>query len=390
MRKRQNLVKDYRLVEGKIMDEKKLFVDVEKMLELSSSFRKRIEFAETSRLTESDALRLFESQVRIFESIHDLVRKERYMEAFILNRTVFENYFLISLILKGTKYKLKYKVSINPNETAKGAYERLAKKLKKQCAEGRKDIVSFRPINKHKSIEIVHKGLFSEAGDQIIPVYYFVFNEYDPIRHRVGRIKSISSKELFPEILGKWQKRHEALYKTYLGFRNVLEAALLNDLITNEQMERVLVHYNFLSMFTHLTKTGYELAVDWDRKRHFLLELNLLYVLRILRLYLLLLIDFFSITEHRIRNLEQLISFLDKIDEQYDYFWFIFNEPSEYDIWHYQTLRESRKRKGELLDEKIPYYEDPCERLRRQHQSAYELTTGLTYTSPWPIGDAFP
>ena len=372
------------------MDEEKLFLDVEKMLELSNSFRERIEFAETSRLTEFDALRLFESQVRIFESIQDLVRKERYMEAFILNRTVFENYFLISLILKGTKYKLKYKVSIDPNETAKEAYERLTKTLKKQCVEGRKDIVSFMPVNKYKSIEIVHKGLFSETGDQIIPIYYFVFNEYDSIRHRVGRIKSISSKDLFPEILGKWQKRHEALYKTYFGFRNLLRAALLNDLITNEQMERILVHYNFLSMFTHLTKMGCELTVDWDRERHYLLELNLLYVLRILRLYLLLLIDFFSTTEHQIRNLEQLILFLDKISEQYDYFWFIFNEPSEYDIWHYQTLKESRRRKGELLDEKIPYYADPYERLRRQHQTAYEITTGLTYTSPWPRSDAFP
>ena len=374
------------------MDESELFPDVDGILKVSRDFRHRIEFAETSWLNESEALKLFESQLDISETIRDLVRKDSCFETFILNRTVFENYFLISLILKGTKYKLYYKVSVRPSETPRQAYYRLTAKLQKQLAKGRKDIVSFRPAKSYKQIEIVHRGLLSEKGDRLIPIYYFVFGEYDPIKHRVYKIPSIASKELFSEYLGKWQKKHKALYKTYLGFKNVLEAIQLNDLIAEEQKIRVKVHYNFLSGFTHLTKMGFDLAksYDWKRNAHYLKELNLLYVIRILRLYLLLLIDFFSKTEHKIRDVEKLTSYLNEIGGKYDYFWFIFNRPSEYDFWKYQTAKEYHRKKGKLLDEQIPYYKDPYNRLRRQHQSAHELTTGLIYTSPWPRRDALP
>lgn len=84
------------------MDTDQLISDVEEIVKISCSFRERIEFTETSWTTESEALNLFESQLNIFETTKDLVTSDRFTEAFILTRTVFENYFLISLILKGT------------------------------------------------------------------------------------------------------------------------------------------------------------------------------------------------------------------------------------------------------------------------------------------------
>jgi len=374
------------------MDEDKIFADVDGMLKVSHGLRNRIEFAEVSWLTESEALRLFESQLDISETIRNLVSQSKYAEAFILNRTIFENYFLISLMLKGTRYVLRYKVSKEPNETPQQAYSRLVAQLEKQCSEGRRDIVSFRPVKNYQQIEILHQGLYSKDGDRLFPIYYFVFEEYDPVTHRIEKIPSIASKDLFAEYREKWQKKHEALYRTYLGVENILRAAVLNGLITEEQRDRVRVHYNFLSGFTHLTKKGFDLVKPYEltRNEHYLRELNLLYVLRVLRLYLLLLVDFFSGTDHKIKDAEKLVSYLDEIGKKYDYFWFVFNGPSEYDYWNYQTAREYHRRKGELLDEKIPYYKNPYERLKRQHQSVHELSTGLVYTSPWPRKDVFP
>jgi len=369
------------------LEEQRLFEDVEKILELSSDFRRRIKFAQATWLTEMEALRLFESQVKICETIRDLVKAEKYAEAFILNRTVFENYLLICLILKGTKYVLKYKVPTKPGETTKDAYDRLTKNL-----EGRKDIISFRPIRKYRQIEVVHRGLYSKEGDKLTPVYHFVFERYDPVTHRVGKIKSIVSKDFFQDITVKWQKTHESLYKTYFGFGNLLEEAVLNRILTDEQKVRVRVHYNFLSAFTHLTKMGFDLSMPYERWRHihYLMELNLLYVLRMLRLYLLLLIGFFAETQHTIRDVDQMVANLDEITKRYDYFWFIFNEPSEYDYWNHQTTKAYWRRKGKKLKGEIPYYKNPYQRLRRQHQTIIEYTTGLTYTSPWPRRDAIP
>jgi len=367
------------------LEEDQLFADVEKILELSNDFRKKIDFTSSVWDTEMKALRLFESQVKICETIRDLVEGNKYAEVFILNRTLFENYFLICLILKGTKYALKYKVTVEPSETPKEAYNRLAKKL-----EGRRDIVSLRPIKKFTKIEIVHEGLFSKEGDELTPVYYFVFQQYDPVSHRVGKIKSIASKDFFPDITVKWQKRHESLYKTYFGFSNLLQATILNGILSNEQSERVRVHYNFLSAFTHMTRMGFDLTMSYDpsKNEHYLMELNFLYVIRILRLYLLLLIEFFSKTKHSIRDVDQLLADLDEFGKRYDYFWFIFNGPSEYDLWKYQAAKAWRRRKGEELKGEIPYYTDPYQRLKEQHRTVHELSTGLRYTSPWPRRDA--
>lgn len=361
--------------------ENQLFEDVEIILGLSKTFRDRIEYAKNVWEQENKALNLFESQVQLCETIRDLVKAERYTEAFILNRTVFENFFLISLILKGSKYVLKYNIPVKLGENPKEAYNRLTKEL-----EGRKDIVSFKPLKKYRKIEVVHKGLYTKNGDKLIPVYYFVFKEYDPITHRVGKIKSIMSKDFSPEVVANWQKKHELLYKAYFGFENLVRAAVLNDIITEEQAERVRVHYNFLSAFTHLTNMGFSITHSYETQanKHYLMELNLLYVLSLLRLYLLLLIDFFSKTEHSIKDINHIIELLNEQEKRYSYFWFIFNEPSEYDRWKYQTVKKYRHLKGELLNEDIPYYKNPYQRLKEQHQNIVELSTGLTYKSPWP------
>src|SRR4030042_3889325 len=135
----------------------------------------------------------------------------------------------------------------------------------------------------------------------MIPIYYFVFNEYDPVAHWVDKFKSISSKEIFSEVYEKQHQRHKALYQIFLAFTKVLDANVLNNTITTEQEIRSLVHYNFLSSFTHLTKKSADLLEKANsmspygfnsasRSRHFLIELNLLYVISICRLFILLFI----------------------------------------------------------------------------------------------------
>jgi len=367
------------------MYESELIQDLDEILATSTDFRNRIKWGEASWTFESDAINLFESQLDILKTIKELVSQNKYVEAFILNRTVFENYFLISLMIKGIRYVRKYLVPLKSYKSQKQAYYELTKELTQQIEEGRKDIVSFKPVKKHAQIEIVHRGLYSSEGDKLIPIYYFIFQEYDPVRHRIDKFKSIVSKDIFPEYIEKWQKTHKSLYEIYLGFENILKAAILNELITEEQKIRIKIHYNFLSGFTHLTNRGFNLTKsnDWRSNIHYLLELNFLYILRILRLYLLLMIDFFSNTDHEVQNVEKLIIYLDEIGKKYDYFWFIYNQPSKYDYWRYQTSKEFHAKRGKLLDEKIPYYKDPFERLKGQHQSTVELSTGQGYDSPW-------
>jgi hypothetical protein len=368
------------------MDETILLSDVEAIIKVSSNLRSNIQFADEVSDYEVKALSLFESQLDIAKTIEDLVKDKKFVDAFILNRTIFENYFLIALILKGTKYVLRYKISAKPKESIRKPYDELASRLKKLQTEGRKDIISFRPVDKYKQIEICYQGLFSKEGDRLIPMYYVVFEEYDPIRHRADKFPSIATKQIFTDHVAKRQKEQEKIYETYFGFENNLKACVLNGLITEEEKIHAKVHYNFLSGFTHLTHLGFNLtqSFDWTRNKHYLFELNLLYVTALLKLYLLLLADFFSKTNHEVKNADELHSFLNEISRKYDYFWFIFNGPTEYDIWSYETVKEMRRREGKPVDETVPYCRDPFKRLVAQHNTRLEISTGQFYNSPWP------
>jgi hypothetical protein len=273
---------------------------------------------------------------------------------------------------------LTYSVARERGETSEEAYQRQAKKLEK-LMQKRKDILEFEPLAKFKKIKVVYKGLFHKGDEcRITPIYYFVFNEYDPVSHWVDKFDSISSKEIFSDVYRK------------------LHANVLNDFINEEQKIRAIVHYNFLSSFTHLTRksidrlrkivNSYSIYDRANRARHIFIELNLLYAISILRYLLLFYIKFFSNTEHKIIGKDELVTFSEEIGKKYDYFWFIFNNYDEYDLWRYKTSKEYHRRvKGKTLDQKVPYYRDPYDRLERQHQNFHELSTGRIYTSRWPI-----
>lgn len=53
------------------MDENELLSDVDEIFEVSDGFRQRIEFADASWTTETEALELFKSQLDILETIRD-------------------------------------------------------------------------------------------------------------------------------------------------------------------------------------------------------------------------------------------------------------------------------------------------------------------------------
>jgi hypothetical protein len=196
--------------------------------------------------------------------------------------------------------------------------------------EKRKDIVSFKPSDNYKSVRIVYVGLnHKDTKDRMTPIYYFVFNKYDPVSHRIDRIKSISSKKIFSGVHRKQYQENKRPYDIYLGFTNLLDANVLNDFITEDQKIRALVHYNFLSSFAHLTKKSTELLKRANlaspygphtaiRTRHLLAELNLLYVINILEMFIHLFVAFFSETEHRLKNKIELLANSNKMMRKYD------------------------------------------------------------------------
>jgi len=367
------------------MEEPVLFREAKKIIQTCKKFKDNVQWWDSSWINDSEAIDLVIHQIEILESVKELVQQNKIVEGLILIRTVFENYFIISLILNGTKYKRKYKVDKEKNETQEEAYRRIEIELYKQIKNGKKDIVSFKALDKYKKIEITYTGYYSEDGERLIPAYYFVFKQYDPIIHRIDKIKSIRSKDIFHEHKEKWQKHHQYLYNYYLKPQNLIECSILNNIISEERKERFYVHYNFLSGFSHLTQKGYDLTHEhgWDKNPHYLKELSLLYIIKLSCYYLSLLLKYFKRVKIKIKNEENFTEQINNIDLLFSYFWFIYNEHSDFDEYMYKTSKTYYKRRGKDLDDIIPYYKNPYERIKNQHRSTYELSTGESWTPPW-------
>lgn len=367
------------------MQESVLFKEAEEIIQVCKHFKEHIQWGKSSWINDSEAIKLVISQIEVLESTKELVKNEKIVEGFILLRTIFENFFIVSLILNGTKYKRKYVVERNLNETPEQAHRKLENQLREKIKKGRNNIVTFYPLRKYKNIEIVYTGFYSEDQERLIPSYYFFFKQYDPVRHRIDKIKSISSKDIFSEHKIKWQKSHQYLYNYYLSPQQLIEFAVLNDIINEEQKVRFQVHYNFLSGFSHLTNTGYDLIHNYPQNRnlHYLKEISLLYVIMLSSYYITLLLKYFKRVGLPIKNHVQLKEKINQINKLFYYFWFIYNESSTYDEYMYMTQKTFHKRKGKELDDKIPYYKNPFERLKNQHRSTWELSTGLHYNPPW-------
>ena len=275
-------------------------------LELSESLPSQVVFT-TVQHFEMDFLRMFNEQQKTFSNVVTLVLKGNYSDSFVLLRTLFENYFIFLLILNGTTFR---NASGNVHSTARGA-------------------PTF---------------------------YYMAFTEYDPEQGFTPN--SVVIRDYDPNLAKQSKKYHKDLYNEFLKFVKVREALRLNNLVTQEENERIQVHYNFLSNFTHLTYEGIhrifgpteppgriDVLDEIYVYNHYLSELSLLYTLRINRLFLKSLTECFK-SKYTVRDLANYEAFCKQVETRYEYFWFIFNDPSDYDKLEYEARQKEQLNRG--------------------------------------------
>jgi len=250
----------------------------------------------------------------------------------------------------------------------------------------------------------------------ILPFYYGAWQQYQPVKHHL-RGKSQEEKLSTSRFLeGDWSsiqkssrgqaaESHSRLYRWFLNFDKVLENLRLNSVPNKKTTTRVIVHYNFLSNFSHSASDSIKNLLRLQNYymvggggtlisyNHYYSELALLYVCHLLSMYLEHAIYYFTTWRHiHIENTEIYSSLCRKVEEDFGYFWFIFNKPHEYDRFDHANRKSNymkqicRPKDIRLSD--IRYYENPLYRLKQMHQSQHELTTHNVYNSPFPRADA--
>ncbi len=322
-------------------------------------------------------LRVYHHQLRILYTVLGQIVAGRYVEAFILLRSVFENYFLTVLMSKGTKYVERHTVKGDTEEDRR----KLVQKLKEEISQGGyKDIERVDNVGPGSEwVDLARVGLPPDKGEgPTVPYYYFIFQEYDP--ERLVQIQPfVEGFFADDETEKKWREHHIRLYRRFLTFERIRKALKLNGLLDQKLDARVLVHYGFLSSFVHLTDAGMRRISgnviistvrslkELERYNPQLSELSLLYIIHLLSMYLRFLLEHCKSRGLDVIGDDEVESRIQILEVKYRHFWFIFNDPIEVDKKRFEALNYYREAQGKPKLTEIRYYSDPVERLEQIH-----------------------
>lgn len=357
---------------------------IQKAIELSVNIKKDFfSEAESVVYTDSVIIDILQSEADCMGSILMLSEKEKFEDCFILLRHVFETFLYFWLMLEGNLFRFTRKYNIIPKSesTAKKARDKTFEKWMAEWKSGDSsynDIINIAKGKRDDIIEVTHekKGLFSandpEETGRIIPWYVFAFQEYDPEVRFAATLPIILSGEAprYRNIIKKRQKDQKTLYHRYIYIESILKNLKLNRLVSDEQADRILVHYNFFSSFLHPNKRiirtrESRFAFSFpSNQSEVLSELVLLYLCRLEFLYLSKTIKHFRkyYPKGKYAQYEKQAELLDNVSSE---LWFFDNDPLKHDIEMSNMRKWWLKKSGKTVkDTSTFYYTDPVERLK--------------------------
>ena len=368
----------------------KLNKDIDYLLELNVKFHENFSYGKSSWSQWADYQEWINFNMLSLRTIKNLSSQSLYRDAFILNRSVFESYFLIKLAMLGVYRCHSY--SLKNNKDGFSSIEEVRNELEKIL--GKSNVISVTQISKNK-LEYTYKVKPVENTKKGIPDSYFYFKEFDAGVCYVDDVlfgnKKTKRKETKRRV-----KKHKEINRRFLNMPGaILKLLSVNKMATKRQEDAIRIHYNFLSQFAHGSVRSYEILKGGQQKAYLnnLSELDcynypkelllLCYVCHLAIYYIELQIEYYSNEEEiKISSLSKVKVSIDEIKQKYDFFWFIYNNPTEYDAFNYKMDKLYSQKKPTLeSDSDIKYYKDPLARLEKLHDS-YSNDLAGEYRSP--------
>lgn len=388
-----------KIVSKNLNDHQNLLFLLDEGLKICETLAKKMEWSNYKQCQyDVDILRYFNYPMAQLSTVEELITKNRYIESLVILRTVFEYYFLFQLISKGIIYPYPIITDEKEKNKKEEQYDEFLGKVKKGIREGKLNDVVKIEHNRPNSMILYVKGLKDkEVPDRIIPKYYFMYQQYNPMRKYVDKLPTFRSLDTIPKITEKLRKAHGGIHHYFIDFERGIKRGLsINGMITKQEWDRIIVHYNFLSLFTHMCyecikkiEEGYikhpsiDSFDDIRKFDHYLSELIILYVLRFIEYYLKIILHHDNET-WKLSNIEEIDTYLNKVNKEISYFWFIFEEPHNFDMLKREDeIWIFKKSKGYFPKKIIYYYKDPLERLKKMHENIYYIATGKSYESPF-------
>ena len=318
-------------------------------------------------------LRIFYHEFDLIRSVVQLVKTHEYVGCFIVLRTVFEYYFLLLLMLKGKKYKdtRPYRITPSTSVTPKEARDRTYEKWMMDWKSGKAEYKDIKAIDKGKADDVIHVTYETEAlpdsNGELTTMFFFAFDEYNPDANFLANLPTLYGHGLSAEGIAE---RHKHWYSHFLCIDRIEKNLVLNSLLTKDQHDRFLVHYNFLSACVHPTRKGLPASDPFrysgSSEAHPDLErLALSYVVQSQAMLIRLLAEYFQQkdTSSDLSRYRERAKVLENAAKD---FLFIWNEPTELDIEESEMKKKWMRLEGTPVPDGVLYYADPAERIRKQ------------------------
>lgn len=397
--------KNLTIVSQTFEDHQQLINLIEKLGEALKGLPTNIEWGESQWFPDVRILDFIQIQALSLHHAKQSTAQGFYRDAYHLIRMPFEAYFLLRLISTCDKYPVRMKITRGKSDSSLVDVKRRAIQNAKKTFGNR--LTEIYEEGNNILIAIVRGvPVFDDRGNDtgiVLPFYYGAWQQYRPIQHHL-KGKSPQRKLATSRFLqSDWgvapkssktqvDETHSQLYRWFLTFDKVLQNLRLNGVLNLKTTTRVLVHYNFLSNFSHSTSD----TIGGSRTfyNYYDSKLALLYICHLLSMYLELAMNYLTKWRHiQVKNPELYRGISQEVEEAFGYFWFIFNKPHQYDRFAHANRKCNYKKKLFYRPEDIRlgdvrYYENPLYRLKQMHQSQRELTSRNVYDSPFPRDDA--
>ncbi|MDX3486617.1 DUF5677 domain-containing protein [Streptomyces sp. ID05-18] len=381
------------------------------MISVYCAWGSEIENGETHLFTHTQLLEFVNLRIETADSCLLLIENGKVADSLGLSRSLLENYLLFMLMCRGRKYFQLRDLS-GEKMTAGQFKARVAQeqeKLKELRRRGETDCIEVKRYTKAKDrLMYVFEGLKSKDDPSVIhPVHLVHFQEFHPETMRLKDENYFQyyqhDKETKKAIKGHvdaeaWR------YKHYLSYDALLHSLEINGIIDTDANARIEAHYTFLGKFVH---PAHDAARDlrdqsnWHGKRtsigleHPYSDTSaLLASLYVSYLVAGLLDEAATLIENApdkyisnagTTNLRKAVS---RVSRNFPYFWFLFNDPPQYDRFMYcihHVDPEDVKNFGGYSNvplKDVPFNQHIYDNLKHSLYSA--RTTLYSYRSPLP------
>lgn len=321
-----------------------------------------------------------------------LADKGQHGPAFVLMRTALEHTFLDELLLLADRLR----------QRVEGATPEWVADHRRRLDEGDPDLASVQEIQQRgREIFIVRRGfnLVNGDGERIgtISPYWSFLHHHNPTigapSHQADVAAVLSSEEERRD----HARQNQTLYHDQLSWKAIKDNLTLNELRDEITCQRIDVHYRFLGGWTHATEAAQSRTRHQRTPCHYCTELVVLYAARLAAIELSNLIRHSNARRPLPEDLKaKLEDTITRARDASAHLWFPDGRPHDYDRWYAVTCLTDHTDPARptadlntLNESDIRYYQDPLSRLVNLHSSGTEITTGLTYISPWPRPDRF-